>query len=291
VAHAYHDNLTRYFEHQFRVTADYVIPFVEQSGPIPAGVRVLEIGCGEAGVLKAFLERGARAVGVDRNGRRLARGTKLLADALREGRLTLLHQDAAELAAQTEYRGYFDLIVLKDVIEHIDDRPGLFALMAKLLRPGGRIFLSFPPWQMPFGGHQQICKSWLLSHTPYFHLLPMPAYRAVLAALSESPSRIESLVATKQTGISVSDFESAVSRAGYCIKSKRLYLFNPIYALRFGLAARVQSAWISRLESVRDFVTTCAYYTVAPAAELGVVPSQSSSSAHVLRSSSEQTAT
>ena len=245
MAYAYHDNRTRYFEHQCRVTADYVIPFVEQSGPIPADARVLEIGCGEAGVLKAFLERGARAVGVDRNGRRLARGTELLADALAEGRLTLLHQDAAELAAHAEYRGYFDLIVLKDVIEHIEDRPGLFALMSELLRPGGRVFLSFPPWRMPFGGHQQICKSWLLSRTPYFHLLPTPVYRAVLSAFSESPSRIESLLATKATGISVAEFETQATQAEYQIVSKRLYLFNPMYTFRFGITPYTQRAWIA----------------------------------------------
>jgi 2-polyprenyl-3-methyl-5-hydroxy-6-metoxy-1,4-benzoquinol methylase len=157
-----------------------------------------------------------------------------------------------------------DLIVLKDVIEHIEDRPGLFAMMAQLLRPGGRIFLSFPPWRMPFGGHQRICKSWLLSRTPYFHLLPVSAYRAVLAAFSESPSRIESLLATKATGISVEEFEKVATRANYQISSKRLYLFNPMYALRFGLQPRVQSTWISEHAAVRDFVTTCAYYTLAP---------------------------
>lgn len=264
--HAYHDNRARYFEHQYRVTADHVIPFVEQSGPLPERPHVLEIGCAEAGVLKAFLERGAIAVGVDRNGKRLERGREFLKDAIASGRLTLLHEDAQALLERREYVGRFDLIVLKDVIEHVEDRPALFAMMAKLLAPGGRVFLAFPPWRMPFGGHQQMCRSKLLSHLPYFHLLPMPAYRAVLRAFAEKPARAESLIATKRTGLATAELEQLSERLGFHISSRRFYALNPMYAYRFGVAPRVQARSITALESLRDFVTTCAYYTLRPPA-------------------------
>jgi len=266
VAHTYHENRQRYFDDQYRVTTDHVIPFVEQSGPLQPGSRVLEIGCAEAGVLKAFLERGATAVGVDRNRRRLDLGKQFLSDALQAGTLRLLHQDAQELLEREEFRGYFDLIVLKDVIEHVEDRPALFSMMEQLLRPGGRVFMAFPPWRMPFGGHQQICRSWFLSRTPYFHLLPTPAYRAVLSAFAEKPARIESLLATKRTGLSSTEFQDLVGSAGYRVLSERLYLLNPMYTYRFGVAPRVQSSWVAARKSLRDFVTSCAYYTLRPVA-------------------------
>jgi SAM-dependent methyltransferase len=265
VAHAYHDNRAHYFEHQRRVTAEHVIPFIEESGPIPGDARVLEIGCGEAGVLDAFLQRGASAVGVDHNEKRLARGREFLARAISTGRLTLLHQDVHTLA-EHEYAAYFDLIVLKDVIEHVHDRPALFALMAKLLRPGGRVFLSFPPWRMPFGGHQQICKSWLLSRLPYFHLLPQGAYRSVLQAFHEKQRRIDSLLDTHSTGIGTAEFEELVESSSYRIASQRYYLFNPMYTYRFGIRPLQQAPWVAGAAAWRDFVTTCAYYTVAPRA-------------------------
>jgi SAM-dependent methyltransferase len=262
VTYTYHRDKERYFAHQCRVTAEHVIPFIEQSGKLPEAARVLEIGCGEAGVLKAFLDRGAIAVGVDRNGTRLGRGKALLAKAIEEGRLTLLQRDAHSLTGEDEFIGSFDLIVLKDVIEHVDDRPNLFALMARLLRPEGRIFLAFPPWQMPFGGHQQICRSWFLSRLPYFHLLPTTAYRKILTAFSEQPARIESLLATKRTGISTSEFEGLVSATDYRIVDKRLYLFNPMYGYRFGLRPVLQARWVAAHAKARDFVSTCAYYIV-----------------------------
>lgn len=266
MSHAYHDDRARYFEHQYRVTAEHVIPFVEQSGFLPERPRVLEIGCAEAGVLKAFIERGAIAVGVDKSGRRLERGREFLKDAIGDGRLTLLHDDAQALLGREQYAGHFDLIVLKDVIEHVEDRPGLFSMMAKLLAPGGRVFLAFPPWRMPFGGHQQMCRSKLLSHLPYFHLLPMPAYRAVLRLFAEQPARAESLIATKRTGLATAELERLAAELGYRIANKRFYALNPMYAYRFGLAPRVQATPIASLASLRDFVTTCAYYTLLPPA-------------------------
>lgn len=184
MAFAYHRDRTRYFQDQCQVTEDYLVPFVEADRPLPTTPRVLEIGCAEAGVLLAFLKRGGTAVGVDRNERRLNKGRELHADAIQEGKIELINIDAAELANMPGYFGTFDLIVLKDVIEHIDDKPRLFGIMARLLRPDGRVFLSFPPWSMPFGGHQQTCDS-VLAKVPYLHLLPPKAYERVLRAFGE----------------------------------------------------------------------------------------------------------
>lgn len=264
MAYAYHDNKERYFEHQYRVTADHVIPFVERSGSLPAGARVLEIGCAEAGVLRAFLERGATAVGVDSSARRLGLGREFLADAVREGRLELLHLDAAALRDHPRFLGAFDLIVLKDVVEHVEDRPGLFALMRDLLSPSGRVFMAFPPWAMPFGGHQQICRSRVLSRTPYFHLLPTGPYHALLRAFGEPAGRIESLLATKRTGIGSLAFERLAEETGYRVADRRLYLLNPMYSYRFGIPPRAQAEWLSARGVVRDLVTSCAYYTLSP---------------------------
>lgn len=265
MAHSYHQDRARYFEHQYRVTVEHVIPFVEQSGALPREPRVLEIGCAEAGVLKAFVERGALAVGVDRNERRLALGRQLLAEAVTEGKLRLLHEDAHALGEHQGLHSYFDLIVLKDVIEHVEDRPRLFSTMARLLRPAGRVFMAFPPWRMPFGGHQQMCRSKLLSHTPYFHLLPTPAYRAVLSLFDEKPSRMQSLLDTKSTGLGSAELEALAKQVGYRVLGQRFYLLNPMYAYRFGLRPCEQASWVASHTWLRDFVTTCAYYTLEPA--------------------------
>mgnify|MGYP000075898353 CR=1 FL=1 len=61
----FHKDRKRYFEMQILNTNKYVLPFIEEKFPVKAGMRVLEIGCGEGGVLKAFTDRGCIGVGVE----------------------------------------------------------------------------------------------------------------------------------------------------------------------------------------------------------------------------------
>ena len=53
------------FDQQVDNAEVFVVPFIEKTLPIHAGIRVLEIGCGEGGVLKPFVNRGCECVGVD----------------------------------------------------------------------------------------------------------------------------------------------------------------------------------------------------------------------------------
>lgn len=263
MAYAYHDDRRAYFEHQRQVTSEHVLPFVEASRPLPHSARVLEIGCGEAGVLQAFLDRGAECVGVDLNAQRLDAGRQLLAGAITEQRLQLLLGNIHDPDVQAQL-GSFDLIVLKDVIEHIDDQPGLLQRLHTYLRPNGCIFFGFPPWLMPFGGHQQVCRSKLLSRAPYIHLLPTAVYHRLLVSSGENQTRINALMRNKRTGINVERFERIVAETGYRILDQRLYLTNPIYQYRFGAKPRLQFTPVTRIPYLRDLFSSCAYYLITP---------------------------
>ena len=59
----FHGNKSRYFEIQQWVTENYIIPFLQI--PQNQKLHVLEVGCGEAGVLKAFIEAGHTGVGIE----------------------------------------------------------------------------------------------------------------------------------------------------------------------------------------------------------------------------------
>jgi hypothetical protein len=118
---------------------------------------------------------------------------------------------------------------------------------------------------MPFGGHQQVCKSWFLSRLPYFHLLPESLYSRILEMWGEPPARIKSLLATKRTGIGIVELEDLVIRSRYQILSKRTYLLNPMYGYRFKLPSLRQLSIVTRARFMQDFVTSCAYLTIQPA--------------------------
>ncbi|HKP76098.1 MAG TPA: class I SAM-dependent methyltransferase [Longimicrobiaceae bacterium] len=105
----------------------------------PRGARVLDVGCGDAGVLIAFAEAGAVCSGVEPDARSLERG-RVRAE---EHGVTLdLRQGFAETLPFAD--GAFDLVVLDNVLEHVNDRPRTLAEIHRVLRPGGLLYLVTP---------------------------------------------------------------------------------------------------------------------------------------------------
>lgn len=258
----HHSNHKLRFEQQVENARNYVLPFVEQTLPIRPGVRVLEIGCGEGGVLKPFAEKGCECLGVDLNQIRIDLALEFLPEEIAAGRIEVRYQNVYDADFQQQYHQYFDLIILKDVIEHIPSQETFIPFMKGLLREDGQIFFGFPPWQMPFGGHQQTAHKKWTSKLPYYHLLPMGLFKAVLKWAGEEQHVIDSLVEIKETGISIERFERIVLRSGYVIVNKQWFLINPIYQFKFGLKPRKQTWLFGAIPYLRNFLTTCAYYTI-----------------------------
>lgn len=256
----FHANRKRYFEIQYLNAKEYVLPFIERSVSIVAGMRVLEIGAGEGGVLKAFLERGCTGVGVELDKLRVEWACGFLWEEIGRGQLHYVDKDIYKTDIDKDLRGKFDIIILKDVIEHIHDQFKLINWMKQLLNPDGVIFFGFPPWQMPFGGHQQIAKSFL-SRLPYIHLLPRFMYKAILTWNKEP---VADLLEIRDTRISIEKFENICQSAGYDTVAKIHYLINPIYKWKFGWNAKLQFNIIRKIPWFRNFFTTCVYYLVKP---------------------------
>ncbi|HYV94166.1 MAG TPA: class I SAM-dependent methyltransferase [Chitinophagales bacterium] len=259
----FHTDKERYFRMQHDNALKYVIPFIEKISPLKNDFHVLEIGCGEGGVLKAFLDRGCNGVGVELSESRTELAKKFLADYLTAGKVRLFAKDIYDPSFEQLFEYVFDLIVLKDVIEHIPDQENIIPQLKYYLKEGGKIFFGFPPWYMPFGGHQQICKSKFLASLPYYHLLPAPLYKMVLKIFGENEITIADLMDVKKTGISIERFEKIIRNSGLKVEKKNFYFINPIYSYKFGWKPRTQSKIISSIPYVRDFFTTAVFYLVS----------------------------
>lgn len=258
----FHSDKDRYFDMQYRVTREHILPFLQQHAPGKKWNRVLEIGCAEAGVLKAFLEEGAFCTGIELSPSRIAAAEKYHEQALKDGRIEFVNRNIADIDPEHDLGGKYDLVILKDVIEHI---PGQLEFMSQLpafLEEGGLIFFGFPPWQMPYGGHQQIAKNKWLNKLPYYHLLPKPLYKGVLKLAGESGMTVDELLEIKSTGISIERFEKCLRLNKLAIVAKRPYLFNPIYFYKFGVKPRIQNRFVSTIPVLRNFVTSAMYYLV-----------------------------
>lgn len=250
------------FDQQVENSRSYVLPFIERTKAMTPGTTVFEVGTAEGGVLVPFLERGCKCVGVDLAPERIDLANGFLADAIAAGKAEILLKNIYDADFLERYRNAFDIIMLKDVIEHVPDQEAFIPYLKNFLRPGGQIFFGFPPWYMPFGGHQQICRKKLPSVMPYYHILPRFLYKSILKMFGEDDVIVKELMEIKDTQITIERFERIVKASGLTVLAKEHYLINPIYKYKFGLQPRKQFAPFSWIPYFRDFVTTCVYYTV-----------------------------
>ena len=257
----FHKNRKQYFDMQVNNAAQFVIPFIEQKITITPGMQVLEIGCGEGGVLKAFINKGCLGVGVELDESRLVNAREWLREDIDSNKIQFISKDIYQVNPAVEFPSLFDIIILKDVIEHIHDQKKLMGWMHQFLKPGGAIYFGFPPWQMPFGGHQQLCTNSLLSKLPYYHLLPTFLYKFILSTAKQP---VADLLEIKETGISIEKFEKFVQQTNYKILHNIHYLINPIYEYKFNLKPKIQFGFIKAIPWVRNFFTTCVYYLITP---------------------------
>lgn len=260
----FHHNKPRYFEHQYKNSKYHILPFISQQKTIHSGMRILEIGCAEGGVLKAFTDLGCICTGVELSSSKIDNAQLFMVNEINNGLINFICQDIYKVDFRNEFKQHFDLIILKDTIEHIHDQQKLIFYLKDFLKADGQIFFGFPPWYMPWGGHQQICKSKFLMYLPYFHLFPMRTYKSVLKMFGETDYKIAELAEIKETGISTRQFEGILKKTGYQIIDKQFFLINPIYEHKFGWKPKKQLAIIAQLPSIKDILSTTVYYLVKP---------------------------
>lgn len=262
MAFEFHKNKEKYFNWQYLNSKGAILPFIESITPVKDGMKVLEIGSAEAGVLKAFIEKGCICTGIELAENRVELAKHFMAKEMEDGKVQFISRDIYDIDVENDLEYKYDLIILKDVIEHIHDQEKIIKRLRDYLNPGGMIFFGFPPWYMPFGGHQQVAVNKFLSKLPYYHLLPAPIYKSILKGFGEKPVKVDNLMEIKETGISIETFEKYVKRADFKVIGKLHYLINPIYEFKFGLKRRKQTPLISSIPFVRNFFTTTVFYLI-----------------------------
>ncbi len=247
---SFHFDRRRKMEQQRQVCREAMIPFIRPLMPI-RGRRVLELGCGEGGVLAGFVDVGATGVGIDLSESKIAWAQQHFSA---EPGMRFYLADIYTWAAGCTER--FDIVILKDVIEHVTAKRVLLQLCRGLLKPGGLLFVGFPPWKMPFGGHQQMADT-RLGKMPWMHLTPM--YRAWLKRVGEQDPRLGELLELPTTALSTDQFEQLAPACAMQVAARKLWLINPIYRSKFRLPALPLPLFIPH---VSDVVTTAAWYAL-----------------------------
>lgn len=147
------DGKKTYAEWQFERGADTIACYAPKykAYEMFEGKRVLDMGCGAAGKSLYYVSLGAeRVVGVDVVARYEREATEFARRLGYSNRFLFLCASADNLPYPD---GVFDTIIMNDFMEHVGDPEGALREAYRLLAPGGRIFINFPPYGHPWGAH------------------------------------------------------------------------------------------------------------------------------------------
>jgi SAM-dependent methyltransferase len=115
----------------FRSREEYVLRYLRRVAGDRRSLRILDVGCGDGLMWKA-LEPFGQVDGIEPDASLLSPGSP--------------HRDRIEVAPfpAPRPRQPYDVILMLDVLEHIEDDRGALASVFELLRPGGHFLLTVP---------------------------------------------------------------------------------------------------------------------------------------------------
>lgn len=251
----------QYRGYQATLAARFLAPTLRRWGVGIEGARLLEVGCGDGGVAAEFARSGAHVSAIDIDERlvRMAREMNThegLEFSVQTGDITDVNCPGLE-------DGPFDIVLLRDVVEHIEDLESALRITASHLSPDGVIFVVFPPYYSPYGAHQQILPRRTLGPVPYnklpwLQLLPDALFRRVAAG--NAPANIE-VMRIRSIRLTLSGFERHVHAAGFYIRRRKFYLSRPTFTLRYGLPV-VGAGIIGHIPVLRELFVTAGYFLV-----------------------------
>lgn len=256
-----HKDRRLYFKELANTSRDFYIDYVEKWIPVNKETKVLEIGCGEGGNILPFAEKGCQVKGIDINERQIANAWQFFKENNQQGEFIASDFLLVPMPETEEER--FDIVLVHDVIEHIEP-PYKIQFLQRLksfMRNDAIVFFAFPAWQMPFGGHQQICQH-AVSKMPFIHLLPKKAYRYLLTKTGEAESTIEELMSIKRSRLPIERFERLIREAEMQVLNRTLWAINPHYHQKFGLRP-LRVIWpFTEIRFLRNFYTTSVWYVL-----------------------------
>ena len=157
--------------------------FMEPAGDL-GGKQLLDVGCGLGGKTVAYAEAGAKVVGTDLLEKYVEQSGAYA--KMKGARAEFFVGDAASLPLGD---AAFDTVVANDAMEHFAEPAHALREMARVVKPGGAIWIFFTPHYSPLGSHL-----YDYVYTPWCHLLftrgqLQSAIRAVLEERMASATR------------------------------------------------------------------------------------------------------
>jgi SAM-dependent methyltransferase len=246
-----------------------VIAFLERSGVRVHG-RVLDAGCGGGGMPLSLAEEARAVVGIDPAPRFHDAGVRLA----RERAHANLHFALADGMALPFLNGAFDLVLSHAVIEHVADAPRYLQECARVLAPGGYVYLSTAPYLSFAGAHLPRLKVPVPLHLLAGRTIAFAAFRALAKHAPwtlKEPAHENSFIRAARRGeikeddllekVTVRRLRGQIAKAGLTIVREELHVTGTVRRLP-GFAAR----WVRDSAVVQDVLISNMEYVLARSA-------------------------
>lgn len=245
-----HDKI--YWQYEYDVVAKYLLPLLNEWGINPTGKTLLDVGCGDGGGVSAFYDAGFVCKGFDIELRRVE-----LANAMRQKRnfemvYGNIYDDAFPYSNEK-----FDLIVLHDVFEHLDQKKLVLQKLKSCLKSDGRILITFPPYYSAYGAHQQLLKS-KIGKLPFFHLLPFSIPNIIDKFPNEEKAFVEEIKKLATLKMGLRKFKKLISASSLKVVYVKNYVIGPNH-IRFGLKP-VSAALFGKIPILNEIITSGVMY-------------------------------
>jgi len=210
---------SKHYEEQYTFADKYLWNYLNDNIDNFYNKKILVVGCGEGGVVQYFRDLTFDCEGLEINGDRVVFKNN-----------NIMIGDISDKALTNVLLTRYDLIIMRDVIEHIENKSMAFFNISELLNDDGYLYITFPPKNSAFAGHQQNLKSWL-RYIPFVHRLPM----WLLSMLSKDKHGLKHMKDTYSMG------QSALLFPFWCEWFELepivtdYFLSRPIFNLRYGL--------------------------------------------------------
>ena len=247
-----------YWTYQQELTHKFLIPYLQREGLNIEGKKILEIGCGDGGVIASMAVPAQKAVGIELK--------QIDFTGARDDHVLFLNGDIFDEALLPKYEDQYDLVVLRDVIEHIPNtlKGRLLEKIKSLMHPNGRLLVTYPPYYSAFGAHQQVYSSSWLTRLPYIHVVTGPFYRRLVKRMERQNQKAidladEILIART----SIRSLRKHIRKSPLVVRNSTYFLVRPSHELRYGIKARV-SRILPYMPILREFLISGVYMILTP---------------------------
>jgi SAM-dependent methyltransferase len=252
-----------YRRYQRVLAREYLIPILRGWSVDLQGKTLLEVGCGNGGCGAEFSGAGCRVVMMDLDQRLVEFAVARNND---EGVSCRTYAgNVMDDGAPFWKEGPFDLVMFRDVMEHIVDPTTALRIVRRHLSPAGAMLVVFPPYYSPYGAHQQIAPRKKLlgvpyNKLPYIQMLPRRFFLSIVEGDTAGQEEIERLSGIRLT---IRKFERRVREGGFEVRERKMFLSRPSFALRYGVPV-VEAGLLGRIPILNEALVTAAYYLIAP---------------------------